>query len=243
MLKTCENFADQHNIEFSTDPDPTKSKSKAVYVTGPRGGARKKQAQFIDSSVKIQETFGFAHPVEQVQAVEKYCTSVYGSNPYDFKNEEFEMICSAWKTSIKLALSVHSRCHTYLLQQVLAQGRTSLRVNLLLRFRTFFWSLLTSPSLEIQVAALLAARDMRSSIGSNLALIRQESGGLDPWTVSPGQLKAALVRAEEVAVPLEDAWRVSYLYRLLTERLQHFYSGGKQEEDRVRRLIDSLVLN
>ena len=53
--------------------------------------------------MKIRESFSFAHPEEQLQAVEKYCTSVYGSNLYNFSSKEFGMICSAWKTGVKLA--------------------------------------------------------------------------------------------------------------------------------------------
>ena len=43
-----------------------------------------------------------------------------------------------------------------------------------------------------KVAARLAARDLRSSVGSNLALLWEESGSLDPCTSPPGRLKAAL---------------------------------------------------
>ena len=34
MLKQCEDYADRHNIMFSTDPDPKKSKTKCIFVTG-----------------------------------------------------------------------------------------------------------------------------------------------------------------------------------------------------------------
>ena len=279
MLRTCELFAAANNIMFSTDPNPDKSKSKAVYVTGPRGGgmkkpaplllcgrplpwvaraehlghalsedgtmrqdAREKRARFIDMSVKIRETFAFAHPAEQLEAVTKYCTAVYGSNLYNFSDHEFEMICSAWRTGVKLAWGVHRGCRSYILQQVLTPGIPSLRVNLLMRFHTFFRSLLVSPSPEVQVAALLAARDLRSSLGSNLALLREESG-LDPWTCSPGHLRAALQLADEVPVPEEDAWCVPYTWRLLEQRLQHYYSGNTEEEEQVQSLLDSLVKN
>ena len=172
----------------------------------------------------------------------KYCTAVYGSNLYNFVDSEFEMISSAWRTGIKLAWGVHRGCHTYLLQQVLAPGTPSLRTDLFLRYRTFFRSLLTSPSPEIQVTALLAARDLRSSTGSNLAVLREETG-LDPWTCSVGQLGAALLQAEQVPVPAADAWRVGYMQRLLQERLQFYYSGNTEEELRVQGLLDALVTN
>ncbi len=38
MLKICETFTEAHNIKFSTNEDPSKSKSKAIYMVGQRGG-------------------------------------------------------------------------------------------------------------------------------------------------------------------------------------------------------------
>ena len=93
------------------------------------------------------------------------------------------------------------------------------------------------------MAVRIAGRDVRSSVGSNLAVIRKESGGLDPWTCSPGQLKSALLRAETVPVPEQDAWRIPYLRRLLVERTTHYYNGDTHEEERIQSLIDSLVIN
>ena len=37
MLNTCQNFAARNNIRFSTDKNPKKSKSRALYVTGHKG--------------------------------------------------------------------------------------------------------------------------------------------------------------------------------------------------------------
>ena len=34
MLKVCEQFANESNIIFSTDPNPAKSKSKMIYMCG-----------------------------------------------------------------------------------------------------------------------------------------------------------------------------------------------------------------
>ena len=57
---------------------------------------REKRAQFIDSSVKIREGFRFAHPANQITAVEKYCTAAYGSNLWD-------LFTNVWWTCHKLA--------------------------------------------------------------------------------------------------------------------------------------------
>ena len=92
---------------------------------------------------------------------------------------------SAWQTGHKLAWGVHRGCRTYLLQHVLAPHVTGLRVQILCRFRGFFRSLLASPSSELAVVARLAARDVRSSVGANLALIQRETG-LNPWASTHG---------------------------------------------------------
>ena len=35
MLRICEKFTELNNIQFSTDPYQSRSKSKAIYVVGP----------------------------------------------------------------------------------------------------------------------------------------------------------------------------------------------------------------
>ena len=201
-----------------------------------------KRAQFIDSSVKIRETFSFAHPIEQITAMEKYCTAMYGSNLWDLRSTEAVMLCNSWKLGMKLAWNLPRGCRSYLLQTVLPPTTVSMKVKLLTRFRSFFRGLLVSPSREVQVIARLAARDMRSTLGSNLALIR-EMTGLDPWVAAPSHLRQALVTAETTEVPAGEEWRVQYLHKLLELRLQSHYSGQQEEEATLTSLLDSLVVN
>ena len=279
MLKTCEEFTSTSNIKFSTDEDPRKSKSKAIYVVGPRGAklprpqplqlcgrplpwveradhlghalhqdgtmvqdCKEKRAQFIDSSVKIRECFFFAHPAEQIAAVEKYSTAAYGSNLWDLGNHEADMFTNAWRTGHKLAWDVPRGCHTYLVEEVLASQVGSMKAGLLSKFVGFFHSLITSPSSEVMVVAMLAARDVRSNLGKNLSLVR-ETTGLDPWTARPGQLRAALNLSDRREVPELDQYRVPLLKKLLGQRLQAHYMADVKEEERLKALIDSLVLN
>ena len=90
--------------------------------------------------------------------------------------------------------------------------------------------------------ALLAGRDIRSTLGSNLALLRSKTG-LDPWAVRKGQLKAALGRATRTEVPELDYWRPQLLQKLLTARLLAHYSADLVEEERIATLIASLIIN
>ena len=112
-----------------------------------------------------------------------------------------------------------------------------------MRFHGFFrGQLLASPSHEVAVVARLAARDIRSSVGNNLAVLRDRTG-LDPWTVAPGRLRAALTAAGRAEVPEQDSWRIGCLQQLLTARLRAHYGADKEEEQRLQSLIDSLVVN
>ena len=279
MLHTCEAFAEANNIQFSTHEEPSRSKSKVLYVVGPRGAAlrrpeplllcgrplpwveraehlghalhqdgtmsqdcKEKRAQLIDSSVKIREEFGFAHPAEQITAVAKYCSAAYGSNLWKLDSREAEMFTNAWRTGHKLAWNVPRACRTYLVESVLAPHVTSLRASLLHRLVGFFHGLLLSPSSEVRVTALLAARDVRSNLGANLALVRAETG-LDPWTTGRGELQSALEAADRAPVPQQDRWRVPYLGKLLAARLKAHYAAESEEEQRLQSLIDSLVIN
>ena len=196
----------------------------------------------IDSSVKIREAFSFAHSAEQILAVAKYCSAAYGSNLWDLGSREAVMLMNAWHTGHKLAWNVPRACRTFLVESVLAPHVPSLRVSLLHRTIGFFRGLLASPSHEVVVAALPAARDLRSSLSANLALVRAETG-LDPWTAGRGELQDALEAAHRATVPQQDGWRVPYLGKLLAARLQAHYVVDSEEEQRLQGLIDALVVN
>ena len=204
--------------------------------------SKEKRAIFIDSSVKVREGFSFAHPFEQITAVEKYCTAVYGSNLWELGSNETNMLVNSWKTGLKLAWGVTRACRTYLVETVLAPHVRSLRARLLLRFINFFRALLTGPSREVTVVALLAARDKRSSIGANLAVV-SELTKLDPWVSSIGELRNSLEEADRAKIPDRDEWRIPYLRKLLSALLEAKYSADSAEEERLQSLITSLVIN
>ena len=110
---------------------------------------REKRARMIDRSVKIRESFSFAHPTEQILAVTKYCFTAYGSNLWDLGSREAQMFTKAWLTGHKLAWDVPRSCHTFLVQNVLVPQDPSMRAILLSRSVGFFRELRASPSYEV----------------------------------------------------------------------------------------------
>ena len=258
MLATCEKYAAVNNIRFSTHDDPGKSKSKALHVTGVKGGCaepaplvlcgkalpwvdtcehlghtlsvtasmnidcKMKRAQFISDAVKIRENFNFAHPIDIIEATEKYCLHHYGSNLWSLRGEVANMLYSSWNTNTKLVWNLPRKCRSYFIGSVLAPDITPPRVSLMTRFLKFFHGLLDADSREIQVLCRLAARDIRTSLGSNLKSAREETG-LDPWVYGGQRMKQALLEYNHVHIPEGDEWRVPFLSKLLQQRLiQHY---------------------
>ena len=95
---------------------------------------------------------------------------------------------------------------------------------------------------KVGVVARLAARDIRSNLGSNVDLLRRETG-LDPGTAGKSQVCRVLKEKNMVNVPEEEGWRVPYLQKFLSERLMAHYTKYVQGEKRLQGLVDSLVVN
>ena len=129
-----------------------------------------------------------------------------------------------------------------MVEELLAPQVSSMKASLSSKFIGFFHSLITSPSSKVMVVAMLAARDLRSNLGKNLSMVR-ETTGLDPWVARPGQLRTALELSDRREVPEMDQYRVPLLQKLLGQRLQAHYMADVREEERLKALIDSLVVN
>ena len=152
------------------------------------------------------------------------------------------MLVNSWKLSCKLAWNLPRSCHTYFVHQVLAPHVKNLEVSLWENFAGFFKGLLASSSHEVVTLSLLASRDIRSNLGSNLNALREKTH-LDPWTAGKREMNAALSRACGREAPMDDSWRIPLLKKLLTQQLSARYAGNGQEEDKLKRLVESLVLN
>ena len=91
----------------------------------------------------------------------------------------------------------------------------------------------------MSTAALLSARDRRTTLGRNIALV-EELSGQDVWAASPDRVLSALIEHETVAPPLEDIWRLLYLVKLLKQREELHLMGMKEAEEKLQGVIYSL---
>ena len=101
---------------------------------------------------------------------------------------------------------------------------------------------MVSDSPEVQLVARLAARDVRSSLGSNLGLIH-DMNHLNPWTTCRQVVKERLREVTMTETPQEDYWRLVAIENLLSERQLAFYNSDDQKVQQITTLIESLVIN
>ena len=193
-----------------------------------------KRAQFIETSVQLQETFGFAQPTQILQAVQKHAGHWYGSMLWDLFGEKAGQIYRSWNTCAKLTWGVPRSTHTYLVDNLLATQFLTVKQQLVGMFVNFVRKLLTSKSPEVCIVANMVARCSRSTTGRNLINIERETL-LDPWVIPPWRIRNAVKREE---VPANEGWRVQYLAKLLDARGEMEIMCENLEE--INLLIDGL---
>ena len=104
---------------------------------------------------------------------------------------------------------------------------------------TFLRSLRESCSKEVSVLVHLVGRDIRTTTGNNLHLVKDLSG-LDPWSCTSKEVKKKLAERIKLA-PDQDLWRIPYLSKLLEQRGEMHYQMVDTEE--ITGLIDSICQN
>ena len=269
MIRICVRYANEFNLQFSTDPNPALSKSKCIYMCGHMDPVYPlplklgdhelpwvvhathlghelhqvcnmeydisvKRAQFIESSVKIQETFSFARPDEVMEAVKTYAGHWYGSMLWDLFGIKAEQLYRSWSTCAKVVWGVPRSTHTYLVDNLLLAKFLSVKQQLVGRFINFVRRLMNSSSPEVCVVANMVARCARSTTGKNLKNIERETG-MDPWTNQSWSVQQAIQRRE---VPGGEGWRIQYLAKLLNARLE--MEAESEDLEEINDIINSL---
>ena len=196
-------------------------------------------SQCIGQSLGIRDQFKFAHPVEVLTAVRIYCCDHYGSMIWDLGGEMCNQYFNAWNTCVKLAWKVPRSTHNYFLDY-LSGGLATVKNDILGRYGGFYRSLLSSPCREVSVLARVVARDVRSTTAKNLKLLKTLFCGLTS-TDTAVKIRYESVR-EASTVPVDVAWKLPYLGKLLEQRDVLEYGGreNSMEVFEIQQLIDSL---
>ena len=131
-------------------------------------------------------------------------------------------VYNSWGNAFRLTWSVPRATRSYLVEQVLSPGITSVRTDILAKYVGFFRSLRISPSHEVSFMAHLVSRDLRSVTGRNLRMVEDETG-LSPWLQTPAKVKQVIASVKEDLPAIELALlgtRKLYQDRSLQKRCQ-----------------------
>ena len=164
-----------------------------------------KRAILISKSAEVRDCFSFASPTSVLRSLNVYCSSYYGSlSGWDLGGPEAIKFYGVWRLNVVLSHNLPRGTHRYFLP-LLAPGAVSAKAEIMARFVKFFRSLRAAPSHEVTSAELMLARDLRTTLGRNIAVVEQLSGK-DVWAASPELVRSTLMERETVAPPPEDAW-------------------------------------
>ena len=148
---------------------------------------------------------------------------------------------NCWTTNVKLTWNLPRNTRSYFIQ-CLAAGFIPARAEILTRTVGFFKSLRKAPRHEVVTVALLASRDLRSTLGRNLRLVEEETK-LDPWRDSTVRVRETLATHSTTPTPTSEEWRVKYFHKLLERRQQYRYWGMEEVESATQQLLESICIN
>ena len=153
---------------------------------------------------------------------------------YDLTSQASLSYLKSWNTFVKLAWDVPLDTCTYLVENTLAENFISLKKQVYSRFIKFFQNLFCSSSKEVRHLARIVSRDPRSTLYRNIQHIEQISG-LSPWDFSNWRI---LKKIENAVVPENNEWRMSFLKKLLSIRLQK--ASLLEDTSQLTEMINSL---
>ena len=91
---------------------------------------------------------------------------------WDLGGEKASQVFSAWDTAVKLTWSCPRFTRTFLLQQVMTGGETSMKTDILTRYAKFSKGLKLSISQEVRVLFIMVARNLQTNTAKNIKFVR-----------------------------------------------------------------------
>jgi hypothetical protein len=181
MLKTCEEYAEENNLKFSTDRTQTNVKRNALHF-GLKHDIRVKRAQYIDRNNELIQEYNFAHPKTKFQMNSIFNSHFSGSQVWDLLSPECAMIESTWNRSIKLMFDLPLQTHHNFMCPISESHHV--KSMLIKRFISFTQKLETSKKLSVKHLYRAVKDDAQTTTGSNIRnvqlLIGKEDRKLDP---------------------------------------------------------------
>jgi hypothetical protein len=145
MINICQKFAVNHNLKFSTNSDPVKSKTKCIHFSRKQidlaeiqlnvnglpwvesahhvgntfsKDIRMKIGSFIGRVHSILQEVYFANPVVKMKMISLYASSFYGSSLWNFFDGRCDRLYTAWNNAVRDSFCVPRASHRYLIEEI-----------------------------------------------------------------------------------------------------------------------------
>ena len=228
LEELTEKFAFRNNIVFSTDPNPSKSKSKCLFMVGTMTEVYPPPLCLYGKEVPwVKQASHLGHELHQLCNMEQDARTkraMYIDNSTNIRElfnfaHPFQILWNlygegagrafrCWGQTVKRVWEVPLATHTYIVDNL-----------------NFFRGLLRSASWEVRVLANIVARNKQTVTGKNLSNLEEEFG-VNPWLAKPSDLKVKFNVAE---VPSDEKWRLPLLLEILEERRDRRMEGEEGE--------------
>ena len=216
MLSVCELYAEKHNLLFSTDENPKKSKSKCIFINGKVGMDLPRQLpeplQLYGKNLPwVVTATHLGHELHQSGTMDQDCR-VKRALFIDSSIEIRETFSFALPHQVLKAVHLNSlHCYGAMLWKFDSPRSVPVRQELYARYTKFLKQMTKSPSYEVKVLARIATSDFQSTTGTNILIIQREIG-LDPTSVSARQIRQLDLKRP---VPERDTWRLETIEKML----------------------------
>ena len=135
MLKICELLIAEHNLQFSTNINPAKCKTKCIAflflggglhlgnhlnnrVEGMRQDVKVKRATFINKNIELNQEFWSSHPLTKVKMNLIFNFHFTGSPLWDLFSKEAVMLENSWNMAVKVMFDLPIQTHRFIIEPI-----------------------------------------------------------------------------------------------------------------------------
>ena len=158
---------------------------------------------------------------------------------WDLTSEATKSYFKCWNKQARLSWRVDYRTHTYLLEDLLCDSLTSLRVQILSRYPEFIRKLQNSPCREVRFMVNIVKDDARSKTAQN---IKHISSLIDDNCLLIANWKMKELLPRTITPPFQ-LYRKNLLTYLLDLRLHGYYSHLGMGKQALEEMIKSLCVS
>ena len=193
-----------------------------------------KKGAFVGKINSLRQEFHSVDPEVQVNILNIYATSFYGSGLWDIFGSGCEGFYTAWNRAVRQIFNLPWTTHRYWIETI--SDSIHPKVMLCSRYAKFHKSLVTSKKTPVRFLSRLIEHDLRTVFGRTLSNIKSECKISSTEELTPLVVKQSMKYSD---MPLGECWRTGVLAELLEVRKSQAVLGNFEQKE-IDKMIDYL---